>query len=482
MGLVADIFGFIAQREQAGLDKEQWKIKKQQLDMAIEQRDLYLNTLKSLPPEQQKLGVINQELLGKTIFYDNLIKKLAGGGQEKQPPPPTFEETGEAFRPTQEMLPKQPLSGQIANQQLFGGMSPQNMMMDMFKKETGIGESMEPVQTKEIYDPVTKQMRMGQILRNGQTRWLSDPTGNPLIVPPDVEWKEMVIGNQKIEIGFDKKGNVIQQNGMPLIRSNIPQNQQFLRGLAGGPTGQAAIPVPPGGFPAGTILPETVKPEGIQLTGPRGEQSQVFVNPLIGGPAGITPSKGGLPGIQTKPPQAVTVGVAQQTEMMKSGLEALKKVKDSIFDSKTGKINRKNLFNAAIPFGGMPRSEGKRVGDLIGAALNAIRIASTGAAFSPKELEQLKAQYIPAYLANDQQVYDQWDQMTRFVQGMLQQMDPNEVFTKNQQKEFDKLMNIPKKGGMGLKPESMGAFKMGQTVEKNGITWKYKGNDIWERQ
>ena len=447
MGLVADIFGFIAQREQAGLDKEQWKIKKQQLDMAIDERNKHLELYNSLPPKQQKLYMINKELLGKTLYYDNLIKKLAGGGQEKQPPPPTFEETGEAFRPTQEMLPKQPLSGQIANQQLFGGMSSQDMMMDMFKKETGIGESIEPVQTKEIYDPVTKHMRMGQILRNGQTRWISDPGGNPLIVPPDVEWKEMVIGNQKVEIGFDKKGNVIQQNGMPLIRSNIPQNQQFLRGLAGGPTGQAAIPVPPGGFPGGTILPETVKPEGIQLTGPRGEQSQVFVNPLIGGPAGITPSKGGLPGIPTKSPQALTGDISTKINQVKTALQSLEQYKNLIFNS-DGTINRKNLFNSSMPGpggGGAPRTQGKQLNNYLFGAIDPIQRAASGMMIRPEEEERYKARYGSNYWMNDQQVRDNFTIMINYLRSQAEMLDPNEVWTSDVKKRFEKLAIIPGK-------------------------------------
>jgi len=211
MGTLTDILNFIARREQANLEKEEWKVKKQQLDMAKEERDKHLEFYNSLPPEQQKLFMVNKELLGKTLFYDNLIKKLAGGGQGQQASTPTVEQTGQASRPTQEMLPKQGLVDQITTGQL--GMSQQDILADIVKKETGIGESVEPVRTEPMLNPRTNRMEIGQVLRNGQVRF----TGQ--IVPPEITWKDAMGPQGVMQEAFDKFGNRVPRYD----RTNIPQ-------------------------------------------------------------------------------------------------------------------------------------------------------------------------------------------------------------------------------------------------------------------
>jgi hypothetical protein len=464
-GIVQTILGFMQQQEANRLAREEWDIKKEEATTKMKQQKMIIEPIEKaigagiITKDQASSILLDPKGLGATLWS---LSQWNEPPKQPQSPPPSFDQTGEYGRPTNQMIAEQQktLPQTIANQNLFGGMNSQDAMKDVLYKETGIGRSQEPIGSpRDIENPVTGQKQMGVVLKGGGFKWLTDPLGNPLVVPPDVDWRKTVVGNQVVEIGFDKKGNLIQQNGMPLIRANIPQEQQMLKGMSGPGGVPITMPVPPGGIPPQGLL-EAVKGEPLEMTGPKGEVDKIFINPFTlkpiteqpGTPTGPQALPGNVPspGIRTKPPQAQSVPVAQQTQMMKSGMEALKKIKDSIFDSKTGKINRTNLANAMV---GTPWTEGKRVGNLIGAALNAIRLASTGAAFSKEELEQLKSQYIPSYTAKDDQIYDQWDMLGKFVNGMLEQMDPNEAYTKNQRTEFEKLMIVPRyKGGVNLQP------------------------------
>src|SRR4030067_437970 len=365
MGLVADILGYISDQQRNKQQQEQWAMQKEQMDvqtklikLGLQEKEQIETYIQSLPKELQGLARTSPKIAG---LLETITKRGLGGTPIEQPS--TFETQGVPF-PRADQLPKQPqpgLGSQIANQQLFGGLNPQDLLMGLMSKEFGIDNPMEAVKSDLPIVGPGGQQEYGQMLRGGMMR----PTGVP--------------------------------------------------------------------------IPQPIKQERMRITGPRGEEREIFINPYTG----EGPTIGGQPGIPTKPAQPVIVGIAQQTEMMKSGFEALKKIKNSIFDPETGTINRKNLANAKM---GTPWTEGKRIADLYGSALNAIRIASTGAAFSPKELEELKRQYISDYFAKDQQIYDQWDQMATFVFGMLQPMDPNKVFTKKQQDEFKSLITIPRKG------------------------------------
>lgn len=448
IGIILDFF----QRQEANsLAKEEWKTKKQQLDMAIEERDKRIQMINALPEELKPLAYIHPAGVGDILKMNALISTLGGADKQSQgqqftpesSPEPYETPTGK-FLPTQNQgLPQQIAQGQLGN--------PSDIAKDILYKEYGIGRQTEAVKSDIKMRLPDGRWVYGQILRNGK--------GVPTDIPVPPEWKETEVDTQAGQ--FRVLRNMV--SGEIDWSSATPKAVEVTREkTTGGPTGIMNVAVPKSVMPGQALppgLPEPVKGEILKMTGPKGSESAIIINPITGQPIteeGKQPSGAGgaIPGIETKPPQPQTVGVAQQTSMMKSGLEALKKVKDSIFDPNTGKINRKNLANSYV---GMPRSEGKRVGDLIGAALNAIRLASTGAAFSPKELVELKNQYIPNYMGNDQQVYDQWDMLNKFVQGMLEQMDPNEVYTKNQKAEFDKLMSIPKpKGGVNLQPGAKG--------------------------
>ncbi len=432
--------------------KAQAKIHQQNYDQ-IEQMDAYIG---KLPIEDQIMWRKSPEIAA--MFY-KMANRSAPGPQPSPEPKP--------FQEGQGMLkefgqPEQPpgVASQISQNLLFGGMSSDDIMADYAKKKFGIGESVEPVQTKDLYNPATGKHQMGQVLRNGQTRWLSDAQGNPLIVPPDVDWRKTVVNGKVVEVGYTKQGKEIPG----LVRESVPQDTQFVQGAINNQP--ASIALPPGGVPPGTAFPGAVRMESVPTTGPRGETGLIQINPYGGGGPSVGGGPavgGGAPGIQTGPAKAGQVAVSQQIQMVNSGLEGLKKIKDALFDSKTGEINRKNLANAKI---GTPWTEGKRLADLYGAALNAIRIASTGAAFSPQELKDLKSQYVADYLANDQQIYEQWDMMTNFLGGMLQQLDPNAVFTSEVQKQFQGLKTI-KRGDTG--PSAI------------DLRFKQLANEPWEK-
>lgn len=445
IGIILDFF----QRQEANsLAKEEWKTKKQQLDMAIEERDKRIQMINALPEELKPLAYIHPAGVGDILKMNALISTLGGADKQSQgqqftpesSPEPYETPTGK-FLPTQNQgLPQQIAQGQLGN--------PSDIAKDILYKEYGIGRQTEAVKSDIKMRLPDGRWVYGQILRNGK--------GVPTDIPVPPEWKETEVDTQAGQ--FRVLRNMV--SGEIDWSSATPKAVEVTREkTTGGPTGIMNVPVPKLIMPGQQLppgLPEPVKHEPLTMTGPKGEQETIYINPITGeplkaqgqvGPPGVGPVSGG---IKTKPAQPQQVTTSQQISMMQSGLEALKKIKDSIFDPNTGKINRTNLANAMVK---TPRTEGKRVGDLIGAALNAIRLASTGAAFSQEELNQLKAQYIPSYLAKDEQVYDQWDMLGKFVSGMLQQLDPNEVFTKNQQEEFSKLIEVPRyKGGVNLQP------------------------------
>src|SRR3989304_4066710 len=372
------------------MQKEQMDVQTKLIKLGLQEKEQIETYIQSLPKELQGLARTSPKIAG---LLETITKRGLGGTPIEQPS--TFETQGVPF-PRADQLPKQPqpgLGSQIANQQLFGGLNPQDLLMGLMSKEFGIDNPMEAVKSDLPIVGPGGQQEYGQMLRGGMMR----PTGVP--IPPKYEWKTIEDPRnpgEMIDVPFDQMGKPNYE-----LARKVPTDVTWVEGkdAQGNPI---KIPVPTKMGTGGAFgIPQPIKQERMRITGPRGEEREIFINPYTG----EGPTIGGQPGIPTKPAQPVIVGIAQQTEMMKSGFEALKKIKNSIFDPETGTINRKNLANAKM---GTPWTEGKRIADLYGSALNAIRIASTGAAFSPKELEELKRQYISDYFAKDQQIYDQW--------------------------------------------------------------------------
>ncbi len=427
-------------------EAEEWTVKKEQADTAMKQQKMIMDSLEKsvasgvMTKEQAGSVLMDPKGLGATLYQ---LTQWANPKKSQEPPTQTLEQTGEFFRPTEQMVKQQPsgLASQIANQQLSGGIDMSRLMQDVMMNKLGypMENPQSPVRTEPMLNPQTKKWEMGQILRNGGIKW----TGQE--VPQKIQWVDEIHPQTQMvfKAAYDDYGNRQPQ----FDRGNVPQNTQFVGGAIGNQPAQIALP--PGGVAPGTAFPGAVNLQTVPTTGPRGETGVMQINPYGGG----VPSIGGrsavkeseIPGlgIQTGAAKAPPVPQAQQISMMRSGLDGLKKAKDAIFDPRTGKINRPNLGTGTM---NVPWTEGKRAVNILGTALNAIRLASTGAAFSEEELEQLKSQYIPTVWGNDQQIYDQWDLLTKFVYSMLSQMDPNEVFTPGIKKDFEKLMNIPKQG------------------------------------
>lgn len=459
IGMVLDFF----QRQEANkLAGEEWKLKKQQLQMTIDERDMHLELLKSLPPELQKIGILDKGGLARILSLNALIDQIGGVGQQGQGKEQASQFTPEStpegyeiptgkFLPTQNQPQEQGMGlPQTIAKDMFGGINKQDVMKDYAFKEFGIGRSQEPVGSpRDIENPITGQKQMGVVLKGGGFKWLTDPQGNPLVVPPDVEWKKTVIGNQVVEIGYSKKGELIQQNGMPLIRANIPQEQQMLKGIAGPGGSPTTIPVPPGGIPP-QGLPEAVKGEPLTMTGPKGEIDTLYINPYTLHPIteqpGASTKQQGLPGgvptpgIRTKPPQGLPGETANKINQVKTGIAALQKMRDLLFDKSTGKINRSALATGKLS---IPWTEGKQLKDTLFAAIDPIQRAASGAVIRPEEEAMYRRTYGADYTMNDQQIYDNWDRLSKHLMSQAELMDPNAIWTPALKKQFEEAIKVP---------------------------------------
>ena len=429
--------------------QQQAELMKQQADLIklnIKEKQQVMDYLGQLDPQTRAAYTSHPKLTTLLMMLTN--RGMPGG---EQPPPPTVEQTGEFFRPTEEMVGQQQpsggLPGMLAEQQLMGGIDKNRLIQDTIMHELGypMENPMGLADTRPMVNP-QGQPEIGQLTKGGQTRW----TGQRPI--PKLDWKQLIHPETGLPVlaPVDEMGNINWEMAQPM-----PLDITYQGGVAGAGGMPMKVPAPSKAYPGMPVptLPEAFRLESVPTEGPRGEKGLIQINPYGGGGlsvGGRGAISGGAAGIQTGPAKGPPVPQAQQISMMTSGLEGLKKVKNVIFDSKTGEINRSNLATGKF---GVPWTEGKRAMNILGTALNAIRLASTGAAFSEEELEQLKSQYIPSYFANDQQVYDQWDLLTKFVYGMLAQLDPNEVWTPGIRKDYENLMRIPRRGkGLSLQP------------------------------
>jgi len=469
IGMLLDYFQRQTTNRLAG---EEWKLKKEQLKMAIDERDMHLNLLKSLPPELQKIGILDKGGLARLLSLNAMIDQVGGVGQQGQKQGQgqqfTPESTPEPYEiPTGKFLPTQNqpqeqgmgLPQTIANQNLFGGMNQQDVVKDYAFKEFGIGRSQEAIGSpRDVLNPETGQVQMGVNTKGKGWQWLTDKQGNPLVVPPDAEWKKEIIGGKVIEIAYSKKGEIILQNGQPLIRMNIPQEQQMLKGMAGPGGAPMTMPVPPGGLsPQG--LPEAVKGEPLTMTGPRGEVDTIHINPYTlqpiteppGTPTGpqAFPGRVSTPGIRTKAPQGLPGETANKINQVKTGIAALRKMRDLLFDKTTGKINRSALSTGKLS---IPWTEGKQLKDTLFAAIDPIQRAASGAVIRPEEEAMYRRTYGADVLMSDEQILGNWDRLANHLFSQAELMDPNEIWTPELRKQFQEAVALPGGKGVSVQP------------------------------
>jgi hypothetical protein len=335
------------------------------------------------------------------------------------------------------------------------GITKEDIIRGELKKTYGVENTNEPVGSpRDVLNPETNQVQMGVAVKGGGWKWLTDNKGQPLVVPPDADWRKEVIGGKVVEIAYSKKGGIILQNGQPLIRMNIPQETQFSPEVDVGGNRPGRFTVPPGGMEPGTAFRSAVPFQFFDTEGLKGEKGKLPYDPYnpfgskgqlnVGGGS----AAGGAPGVQVSPPKGLPGDVSTKINQVKTGLTSLEQYKNLLFNP-DGTINRKNLFTSSMPGpggGGAPFSKGKQLNNYLFGAIDPIQRAASGMMIRPEEEERYKARYGSNYWMNDQQVLDNYEVMINYLKNQASMLDPNEVWTSDVQKRFDKLSEIPGKG------------------------------------
>jgi len=249
------------------------------------------------------------------------------------------------------------------------------------------------------------------------------------------------------------------QQGMPKIDKNkfiqgylnkkygYPEDEvQWLKGIAG-PKGPISVGVDKRtGRPLpGLMMDESVTPQAQDVQGPGGMPAKAYFNPFDSTQQGgfipqpfkldttkvetatgtteqnrnpFTGEVGG--GVQVAPPKGETSGEAGKQQLAATGVEALVQARQLLF-SPDGAINKTALFNSTVS---MPWSQGRQVSQLLQNAADAITRAATGAGMPETEMKRYVERYVPTIWDNEQTVRSKIKQVSSFLDGYLEKMDP----------------------------------------------------------
>ena len=142
--------------------------------------------------------------------------------------------------------------------------------------------------------------------------------------------------------------------------------------------------------------------------------------------------------------------------MVQSGLSDLKLAKDILMPG--GKVNKKRIFEMAMPGGGLPKSEGREAkAYLLNAMEGKIRIES-GAAVPDQEMERLALRFMPSLLDSDKLVKAKLNRLEGYLNGVVEKLDPNKNYPQGTEmitaENGEQLAWVPK--GAAKMPDPLG--------------------------